>query len=98
MIYVVATTEVKPEHREAYAAGANKAIAETRKEKGCISMIAIPAWPRRTASSLSTLGNPGRPRRAWAGAASEGLARIVGSDESGADGDRIVTPANVVKR
>ena len=36
MIYVVATTDIKPEHREAYIAGAKKAIAETRKEKGCI--------------------------------------------------------------
>ncbi|MFC0240056.1 putative quinol monooxygenase [Rhodopseudomonas telluris] len=37
MIYVVATTRVKPEAREAFIAGAKACIAETRKEKGCIS-------------------------------------------------------------
>ena len=36
MIYVVATTEVKPEHRDAYIKGARECIAETRKETGCI--------------------------------------------------------------
>src|SRR5918994_1821680 len=36
MIYVVATTEVKPEHRDAYIKGAKECIAETRKEAGCI--------------------------------------------------------------
>lgn len=36
MIYVVATTQVKPEHRDAYVAGAKECIAETQKEKGCI--------------------------------------------------------------
>jgi quinol monooxygenase YgiN len=37
MIYVVATTQVKPEARDAFIAGAKACIAETRKEKGCIS-------------------------------------------------------------
>ena len=37
MIYVVATTKVKPEGREAFIAGAKACIAETHKEKGCIS-------------------------------------------------------------
>lgn len=37
MIYVVATTQVKPESRDAFIAGAKACIAETRKEKGCIS-------------------------------------------------------------
>ena len=36
MIYVVATTEVKPEHRDAYIKGARECAAETRKEAGCI--------------------------------------------------------------
>jgi quinol monooxygenase YgiN len=36
MIYVVATTEVKPEHREAYIKGAKECVAETQKEAGCI--------------------------------------------------------------
>jgi quinol monooxygenase YgiN len=37
MIYVVATSHVKPEAREAFIKGAKACIAETRKEKGCIA-------------------------------------------------------------
>jgi quinol monooxygenase YgiN len=37
MIYVVTTTQVKPEAREAYIKGAKQLVAETRKENGCIS-------------------------------------------------------------
>ena len=37
MIYVIATTQVKPENRDAFIEGHKKCIAETRKEKGCIS-------------------------------------------------------------
>jgi quinol monooxygenase YgiN len=37
MIYVVATTKVKSEGRDAFIAGAKACIAETHKEKGCIS-------------------------------------------------------------
>src|SRR6188472_433355 len=37
MIYVIATTQVKPESREAYIAGHKRCIAESRKEKGCIA-------------------------------------------------------------
>jgi len=37
MIYVVATTQVKPELRQAFIKGAEECIAATRKEKGCIS-------------------------------------------------------------
>lgn len=37
MIYVVATTKVKPESRDAYVAGAKACVAETQAEKGCIS-------------------------------------------------------------
>lgn len=36
MIYVVATSKVKPEGRAAYIAGAKECIAATQKEKGCI--------------------------------------------------------------
>ena len=36
MIYVVATTQLKPEHKDAYVAGARDCIAATRKEAGCI--------------------------------------------------------------
>ncbi len=37
MIYVIATTQVKPEGRDAFIKGHKECIAETRKEKGCIS-------------------------------------------------------------
>jgi quinol monooxygenase YgiN len=37
MIYVVATTQVKPESRDAFIAGNKECIEATRKEKGCIS-------------------------------------------------------------
>ena len=37
MIYVVATTQVKPELRDAFIKGAKECVAATRKEKGCIS-------------------------------------------------------------
>jgi quinol monooxygenase YgiN len=37
MIYVVATTQVKPNQRDAFIAGHKKCIAETLKEKGCIA-------------------------------------------------------------
>jgi quinol monooxygenase YgiN len=37
MIYVIATTQVKPEGREAFIKGHKECIAETRKEKGCVS-------------------------------------------------------------
>jgi quinol monooxygenase YgiN len=37
VIYVVATTQIKPECREAFLKGASECITETRKEKGCIS-------------------------------------------------------------
>ncbi len=36
MIDVVATTKLKPEHQDAYVAGARDCIAATRKEAGCI--------------------------------------------------------------
>jgi quinol monooxygenase YgiN len=37
MIYVIATTHVKPEGRDAYIAGAKDCVAATRQEQGCIS-------------------------------------------------------------
>jgi quinol monooxygenase YgiN len=37
VIYVVATTQIKPECREAFLEGAKECITETRKEKGCLS-------------------------------------------------------------
>ena len=37
MIYVVATTKLKPESRDAFINGHKACTAETRKEKGCIA-------------------------------------------------------------
>ena len=37
MIYVIATSQVKPESRDAFIKGAKECIAATRQEKGCIS-------------------------------------------------------------
>jgi len=37
MIYVIATTKMKPGQRDAYIAGHKKCIAETHKEKGCLA-------------------------------------------------------------
>ena len=37
MIYVIATTRVKPESRDAYIAGARDCVAATRLEQGCIA-------------------------------------------------------------
>jgi quinol monooxygenase YgiN len=37
MIYVIATSHVKQEMREAFVKGAKECIEATRKEKGCIS-------------------------------------------------------------
>ena len=37
MIYVVATTQMKPEGREAFIKGHKACIVETHKEKGCIA-------------------------------------------------------------
>jgi quinol monooxygenase YgiN len=37
MIYVVATTQVKPDSRDAFIKGHKACIAETLKEKGCVS-------------------------------------------------------------
>ncbi len=37
MIYVVATTQVKPDSRDAFIKGHKACIAETLNEKGCVS-------------------------------------------------------------
>jgi quinol monooxygenase YgiN len=37
VIYVIATTQMKPEGREAFIAGHKACIAESVKEKGCIA-------------------------------------------------------------
>src|SRR6266487_2632592 len=43
MIYVVATSQVKPELRDAFIKGARECIAATRKEKAASPMRATPA-------------------------------------------------------
>jgi quinol monooxygenase YgiN len=37
VIYVIATTKLKPGQRDAYLAGHKRVITETCKEKGCVS-------------------------------------------------------------
>ncbi|NVN87611.1 MAG: antibiotic biosynthesis monooxygenase [Rhodopseudomonas sp.] len=37
MIYVIATTQVKPECRDAYVKGSEECIFKTRQEKGCVA-------------------------------------------------------------
>ena len=37
MIYVIATSQIKPGQRDAFIAGHKTCIGETRKEKGCLS-------------------------------------------------------------
>jgi quinol monooxygenase YgiN len=37
MIYVIATSQIKPGQHDAFIAGHKACIAETRKEKGCIA-------------------------------------------------------------
>ena len=37
MIYVIATTRVKPECRDAYVKAAEECVFQTRQEKGCIA-------------------------------------------------------------
>jgi hypothetical protein len=72
MIYVVATTKVKPEHRAAYVEGAKDCVAETRKEPGCIAYDQ--PWQRdpiRIRSCSSSAGKPRSSRRASQSAASE---------------------------
>ena len=99
MIYVVATTDIKPEHREAYIAGARKAIAETRKEKGCIyydchSSVADPnrfvfveRW--ETQADLDAHGQAPH-LKAWR--------ELSGPMKVSPTVIEIVTPASVVKR
>ena len=84
MIYVVATTQVKPDCREAFIQGAKACIAETRKEKGCIAyenhtsindpnlFVVVERWESRP----------------WQGAAYEGLAGVLRAAEGHADRDR----------
>ena len=37
MIYVIATTPMKPENKDDFIRGHQACIAETHKEKGCLS-------------------------------------------------------------
>ena len=88
MIYVVATTPMKPENRDDFIKGHKACIAETRKEKGCISYeghvsvndpnqyVVVERWETR--DDLT----------AQQGAAYEGVAGVFFADENGADRDR----------
>jgi quinol monooxygenase YgiN len=88
MIYVVATSQVKPESRDAFIKGAKECIAATRKEKGCLSydshtsindpnlFVVVERWESR------------EDLNAWPRAAHESLARIFRAIESVADRDR----------
>ena len=99
MIYVVATTDVKPEHREAYIAGAGNCVAETRKEKGCISydchssvtapncFVFVERW--ETQAALDAHGQAPH-LKAWRELSSPMKVSPTVIE--------IVTPANVVKR
>ena len=62
MIYVVATTQMKPETRAEFIAAATACIKETRKEPGNIAydLHESVTDPRRWCSSSS-----GRMRRRW---------------------------------
>src|SRR3979490_1355276 len=89
MIYVVATSQVKPESREAFIKGAKECIAATLKEKGCISyeshtsindpnlFVVVERWESR-----EDLNAP-RPRAAY-----EGVAGIFCAVEGLSDRDR----------
>ena len=75
MSYVVATSHVKPESRDAFIKGAKECIATTQKEKGCLSyeshtsindpnlFVVVERW-----------GNPRGSQCPWPRAAHESLA------------------------
>jgi quinol monooxygenase YgiN len=99
MIYVVATAEVKPEHREAFMAGAKACIAETRKEQGCISydchasvsepnrFVFVERW--ETQAALDAHGQAPH-LKAWR--------ELSNPMKVAPTAIEVVTPANVVKR
>ncbi len=75
MIYVVATTKVKPEGREAFVAAAKACIAETLKEKGCISYaLHADVSDPDTFVLRGTLGDAGRSHGTQPRAAPKGVA------------------------
>ena len=88
MIYVIASTPMKPENKDDFIKGHRACIAETLKEKGCISYeghvsvnnpnlyVVVERWE-----------DPRRPHRAFQGAAYEGVAGIFRADEDRTDGD-----------
>jgi quinol monooxygenase YgiN len=89
VIYVVATSQVKLESRDAFIKGARECIEATRKEKGCLSyeshtsindpnlFVVVERWETR-----EDLNAHGRAP------AYESLARIFRTAEGIADGDR----------
>ena len=71
MIYVIATTPMKPENKDDFIKGHKACIAETLKEKGCISYDGhVSVEQSQSVCGGGALGNPRRPQCAWQGAAS----------------------------
>ena len=89
MIYVIATTPMKPENKDDFIKGHKACTAETLKEKGCLSYeghvsvnnpnlyVVVERWETR--DDLNAHGQC---------AAHEGVAGVFLADEDGADGDR----------
>src|SRR5712664_2023446 len=89
MIYVVATSQVKPESRDAFIKGAKECIAATRTEKGCISYESHTSInDPQSFRGGRALGDPRGSQCARPGAAYESLARIFRAAEGVANRDR----------
>jgi hypothetical protein len=86
MIYVVATTPMKPENKDDFIRGHKACIAETQKEKGCVSYEGHVSV--NNPNLYVVVEDPRRPYCAQQGAAYEGVAGVFFADEDGADGDR----------
>ena len=88
MIYVIATTPMKPENKDDFIKGHKACTAETLKEKGCISYEGHVSVNNPNVCGGRTVGNPRRSQCAWPCAPYEGVAGVFLADEDGADGDR----------
>ena len=99
MLYLIATLDAQPEHRETLAEAVKKCVAETVKEKGCLSydchtsisqpnrFVFLERW-----ESQEDLDNHGKSAHvlAW-----RTLSRPLWTGPSAVE---IITPANVFKR
>ena len=99
MIYVVATTKVKPENRAAYIDGAKACVAATQKEAGCIyydshtsindpnTFVVVERWESREALDAHSKA----PHMAvWR--------ELSGPFKASPTVIEIIDPANVIKR